>query len=418
MDVPETALGLAVALGIGLLVGLERERHKGRGPGRGAAGVRTFVLVSLLGGLSMATGIDGLVVAAAVFVAALAVISYGLGSREDPGITSEVALVTTFALGALAQRDAALAAGVAVVVTILLASRAQLHRLVRDLISEQELHDLLLFTAAAVVIYPLLPNRDIGPYDGLNPHTVWRLVVVVMAAGGAGHIAVRFVGPRFGLPLTGLAGGFVSSAATIASMGVVARENRALLRGAVAGAILSSVATVIQLAVVLAVASTDLLYEVAGALVAASAAASIFAVAALWRLPNRLVQDESLERKSAFDLAGVVVFASAITLVTLFASVMEGWIGPGAAPVTAGISGFADAHAAAAGMAALVTDERIGPSGAAIGVLLGLTTNAVTKAVAAVSTGGRRYALPVMGGLVAMIGGAWAGLLVQQQVLK
>jgi uncharacterized membrane protein YhiD involved in acid resistance len=46
----EELLALAAALGIGLMLGVERERRKGRGRGRAPAGIRTFALVTLLGG--------------------------------------------------------------------------------------------------------------------------------------------------------------------------------------------------------------------------------------------------------------------------------------------------------------------------------------------------------------------------------
>jgi uncharacterized membrane protein YhiD involved in acid resistance len=95
---------LAIALGIGLLLGLERERKKGSGPGRGYAGIRTFALVSLLGGVAMVIGESAVVAVAFGFVAAATLVAYALGDRSDPGLTTEVALLVAFLLGALAQR--------------------------------------------------------------------------------------------------------------------------------------------------------------------------------------------------------------------------------------------------------------------------------------------------------------------------
>ena len=412
MEVTEVAWRLGVALALGLFVGLERERNKGSGPGRGSAGVLTFALVALLGGVVVGTEIDAFVAVATAFVGAAALVSYVVSSSDDPGLTSEVTLVITFALGALAQSEPALAAGTGVVVTVLLASRAQLHRFVSEAISDRELGDLLLFTVAVLVILPLVPDRGVGPFGGVNPRTVWRLVVLVMVAGGVGYISLRLLGPRFGLPLTGLAGGFISSTATIASMGVLARRDRTLQPGAIAGAVLSSVATIVQIAIILASSSDELLQSLWPALAGSGVVAVAFAGISLWRLRGARAGSGATDDNHAFDLKSAVVFALTISVVTLAASALQDWLGDSVVPVTAALSGFADAHAATAGMAALVSGGKIDPSLGAVSVLLALTTNTTSKAIAAFLTGGWSFAVPVILGLGAIVTAAWAGILV------
>ena len=218
VNFPSNLLGLGVALGIGLLIGAERERRKGLGPLRSAAGVRTFALASLGGALCLILGGELLLVAAVLGAFAFSAISYTRSRAADPGLTSEFALVVAVLLGALAIRQPALAAGLGVVTTVLLASRDLLHRWLRDLLTEQEAHDALLFLAAALIILPLTPDRTIGPMGIFEPRKLWELVVLVLAIAGAGHIATRAFGWRYGLPLAGLLGGFVSATATIGSM--------------------------------------------------------------------------------------------------------------------------------------------------------------------------------------------------------
>src|SRR4249920_3864099 len=111
------AFRLAISLGIGLLVGAERERRKGSGPTRGSAGVRTFALASLTGAIGVVVGGQSLLMVVALVVGALAVFGYRRSTSKDPGITSELALLTTTLLGALAVREPIMAAGLAVVVT-------------------------------------------------------------------------------------------------------------------------------------------------------------------------------------------------------------------------------------------------------------------------------------------------------------
>jgi uncharacterized membrane protein (DUF4010 family) len=237
-------------------------------------------------------------------------------------------LLVDFLLGALAQRDAALAAGLAVGPAILLAGRERLHRLVRDTLSERELHDALLFAACALIVLPPVPDRAFGPNHAFNPATVWRRVVIVMAMQGAGYVALRAIGPRYGLLVIGLLGGFVSSTATIALMGRRAAREPPPWRGATAAGVVSSVATVVLLAVV--IGGVPVLREVALALILAGLAAVGYAVVFAWRA----VRDPAPERWEggrAFDLRVAVLLA--VTVAVLL-------VASGALNATAGRAGL------------------------------------------------------------------------------
>jgi len=207
------ALRLGVALGIGLLIGAERERRKGEGPRRRPAGIRTFAIRSVLGAVSLELGGAILLAVMVAALASLVVLAYLRTYQQDPGMTTEASLLLTLLLGALAMREPALASAVAVVVAILLAARTRMHRFVRSVLTEAELHDALIFAASVVVVLPLMPNRYVGPFAAVNPRTIWRIVVLMMAVSAAGYIAVRVLGARFGLALAGLASGFASSTA-------------------------------------------------------------------------------------------------------------------------------------------------------------------------------------------------------------
>ena len=138
---------------------------------------------------------------------------------------------------------------------VVLASKNAVHRFVKGTLTDAEVNDGLVFAIATVVIWPQLPDRPMGPYGALNPHALWLFVILVLAIGACGYVLTRVIGPRFGLPLAGFASGFVSSTATIGSMGGLAQRHPEDLWRAVAGATLSTVATFAQLALLLAVAS-------------------------------------------------------------------------------------------------------------------------------------------------------------------
>ncbi|WP_258197127.1 DUF4010 domain-containing protein [Pseudomonas plecoglossicida] len=143
---------------------------------------------------------------------------------EDSDITSAIALLLVLVLGGLTVGHPELATAIGIVLTILLALRRELHRFVLQQLSEGELRDGLLLLTVALVVLPLTPDRFIGPYGVLNPRVICTLVVLLMAVGALGHIAMRLLGPRYGLALSAIASGFASGSATIAILGHQARR--------------------------------------------------------------------------------------------------------------------------------------------------------------------------------------------------
>lgn len=407
--VSTSTLDLGAALGIGLLVGLERERRKGEGPTRGAAGIRTFALVALLGGVCMQVGGQVALGVGAAFTAALAIVSQLRTDNDDPGVTTEVALVVAFMLGALAQSETKLAVGTGVVVAILLASRSRLHTLVKTALTEQELHDGLLLAAAAVVVLPILPDQPFGPGGAINPFTVWRLVVIVMLISAAGYVALRTLGPRVGLPITGFASGFVSSAATIGAMASRAGRDRAVLRPAVAGAVASTVATFVLMALILGSVSGPTLRVVTPVLLLGGFVATVAAGLVGWHAAKSEVPGGTWVGR-AFDLRTALAFAIAVTIISAVSSVLRDWLGNAGVSVTAGVAGFADTHAASASVASLVATGHLQPRDAVLPIMLALTANTVTKVTVATVAGGRgRFAVTVGAGLLGVIAAAWVG---------
>lgn len=410
IDLPAHALGLATALGIGLLIGTEREKTKAAESPRGAAGVRTFALTALLGAIGqIAAGLTGFTIVVAI-VGLLALVSYRRTARGDPGMTTEVALVLTCALGALAQSQVVLAAAVGVLVALLLLSREWLHNLVRDRLSETEITDAVLLAAAALVVLPLLSDRAIDPYGVINPRVIWTLAVVVMLINAAGYMALRAFGAAKGLALAGLAGGFVSSVATIGSMGSRAREQKGKAGGAIAGATLSSVATVIQLAIVVGVANRALLAQLWPPLVAAGLVAVLYGgFYALRALRSK--GDSHTHAGRAFQPRTAIVFAATVTAVLFVSSLLAHFFGATGGVIGVAVAGFADAHSSSVSAASLAASGGLTPNAALLAILLAFSTNTITKAVVACASGGAAFAWRVWPGLLLMLVAAWAGAL-------
>jgi uncharacterized membrane protein (DUF4010 family) len=402
---------LAIALAIGLILGADRERRKGEGPDRGAAGIRTFAVVAVLGGV--ASLLDAhFVLVGGLFVGGAAIAAYVLGPRADPGLTTEFSLVLCYALGALSESRPALALAAAVVTAMLLAARGELHRFLRDTLSEQELRDGLVLGLSAIVILPLIPDRVMGPYAVVNPHTLWRLAVVMMGLTAAGYVAQRAVGGTRGLAIAGLAGGFVSSAATIAAMGARAKEDEAVRAGAVAGATASTVSTFVQLAVVVSLADAAVAARVAWPLGCGGVVAAAWSALRAWRATRG--GGPGAERGRAFRILPAVLFACLVGAVGVLAAFAESRLGPAAVPVAAAMAGFADAHASAASAAALHAAGRVTEQVAVLAVLVAFTTNTITKAVLAFTSGGRRFGWQVSLGLLLVLAATWGAYFISR----
>ncbi|GAA4805980.1 MgtC/SapB family protein [Lysobacter hankyongensis] len=401
--------GFCVAFAVGLLIGIERERNKGDGPGRAAAGVRTFILVALAGAIAQRVGGVGIAIGGA-FVALAALASYRRSRSEDPGLTTEVAMLVTFLLGVLAMTALPLAAGLGVVVAVVLASKTTLHGFIRDTLTEQELHDALLLAAAAVVVLPLLPDRAIDPWNAFNPHTLWLLVVLVMAINAGGYVALRLLGPGVGLALAGFVGGFVSSTATIAAMGDRARAAPQWLAQCVAAALLSNVATILMLAVVVGALSPPLLRQLAWPLAAAAVAAALAAASMRWRRTAGAVDDRPVAPGRPFEPRQALIFAAIVSAILLFSAGVHRWLGDAGVAIAAGVSGLADVHAATASVAQLVKGDALALGDAGLPVFVALLANSCSKLLMAWLRGGRAFLLRLLPGVVLIVAAFALGL--------
>lgn len=189
---PHDFLTLGIALAIGLLIGMERGwKSRGLEEGQRIAGIRTFGLIGLAGGTSalLARELGWPVVAAGLIsTAGLMIVAYGLKRQEgeDMGITTNVAAVLAFLLGALAvEGDHSLAAAAAVVTALLLGFKPVLHHWLQRL-QPEELYATLKLLLISVVLLPILPDRGFGPWEALNPYRIWLMVVMITGISFAG----------------------------------------------------------------------------------------------------------------------------------------------------------------------------------------------------------------------------------------
>lgn len=402
MEWDATIKSFVTALGLGLMIGVVREQRQTSGAV--AAGARTHALLCLLGAITWSLGPIVFVVALAA-VGALAVASHLQTAEKDPGVTGEVAIILTFVLGGLTHEQLRLAVALGVLVAVLLHAKQSLRRLSRELISERELRDALLLAAAALVVMPWLPDTPIDPWGVLYPATLWRIVVLVMAMGMLGHIAMRSLGLRWGLPVTGFFAGFASSTAAVASLGVRARAQAEMAMRAASAALLANLASLLLLGAIVGAASPALLASMAWPLLGAGAGLLLVALPGLrGHVEAAAPEREASER--AFKLTHALFLAGFIAIVLLISAALKEVVGEAGVLATAAVVALAELHAAAASIAQLDARGGLDASSSSWGIVAILAGSALSKMVIAFSSGGRGFGARVSAGLLLMVLGA------------
>ncbi|MFL1527601.1 MgtC/SapB family protein [Pseudomonas sp. O230] len=402
--------GAAAALGIGMLIGLERERHKGEGESRACAGLRTFAITALLGYVAMQVGGGLLLGIMAICLALLVTVAYWRSLSDDPGVTSEVALLSVLVLGALCGTAPELAIAVGVVIAGLLTYRQKLHHFANNQLTEAEMRDGLVLLVVALVVLPLAPDRFIGPYAAINLRTICTLTVMLMAVGAVGHIAVRALGNHYGYAISAIASGFASSTVTIATMGHLVVKEPDNIKVLAAAAILSNLATVAQVGLILAAVDIALLRQMWGPLLCGFIATALYGLCLMFPRPAAGA-NQPIKVGGAFSLKLALVVTLTLTGITLLSSVMLNLFGEVGVMLTATFTGFADAHSSTASIAALAKSGQL-PLEAIIGpALIAISSNSVSKCLVAWVSGGCRFAAYVIPGQVGLTLAMWAGTL-------
>jgi uncharacterized membrane protein (DUF4010 family) len=409
----EAASQLAVALLVGLVVGVERGWHERElADGGRVAGLRTFALVGLLGGVlgaagaalspwPLAAGLLGLAIVVAVAYRGAATASGNLS------ITSAVAALLTYALGALAaQGSPILAVAGATVTALLLNLKPTLHRWLQ-LIQYRELSAALQLLVLSVVIAPLLPNAGYGPYAALNPFLLWWAVVLVAGLSFAGHVAIRLSGARRGLLLTGLLGGLASSTAATLALARQARADPRLSDAAAAGALGACGVMFLRIGAVLLALAPSLARHMGVALLAPAVA--LLALSAIGPRHKTADADRALESVAPFDLSSAFGFALLLGAMSVLSKAANAWAGPAALYGLAALSGLADVDAILISVARLNGAAELTLGTATIAIGAAAAANMLAKAVMAGLIGGRQMGSRVaIGFAIALALGAGA----------
>lgn len=407
---------ILVALLVGALIGLDRERSEVRKTHQIFAGVRTFPLIALIGAVPMLVfDIAGpaLLIASFLAVATVTVVSYIRTSKDgDVGATTEIAAFATFLLGVLAGAGYLQVAGAAGVgVAILLVAKPHIEAFSRAL-SAEELAATLELAVISVIVLPLLPNYDYGPWQVLNPFNIWLIVVLVSGLSFAGFVAMRLWGERQGLLLAGVIGALVSSTAVTMAMATRSRTDISLARVAAAAVVLASTIMCIRVAVLAGLVHLAVLPR----LLPIVSAMSLVGLSAAWLLTRKgiTVTESTTGTKltNPFSLREALLFGAIYALVLVIARAAQEYFGTQGMYVAAVFSAIVNVDAITIALTRLGSELDIWRAVAAA-ITLAVVTNTLIKLGIAIVAGAPQFRRVVTLALGAMaIIGALSGLMV------
>ncbi|MDP1652861.1 MAG: MgtC/SapB family protein [Rhodocyclaceae bacterium] len=391
-----------MSLGIGLLIGLERERKPDT-----KAGLRTFALTALLGCLAAMLGektaSEWVIPVGLLMVAAMMIVAQARDPLDDgdPGTTSVVALMVCYGLGALVWFDQAmLAVMLAITVTILLYFKAQLHGVTRSL-THKDLISILQFGVLSLVVLPILPNQDYGPYNALNPHQIWWMVVLISGLSLAGYAALRFVGNRHGAPLLGFLGGLVSSTATTLVFARNARDDANLVATATLVILIANLVVTVRLGIVALVLAPTLFAPLASVLGIGLLLGLVVALFR-WRTLTAAGDLPMPEVKNPTEIRAALSFGLLYGVVLLLAAWLQDIAGSQGLYLVALASGLTDVDAITLSTLRLFNQQTLEASPAVIAISLAVLSNLIFKSGLVIAIGGKTLARRVLPGLAAI----------------
>ncbi len=377
-------LSLTMALGIGLLIGLERGWKDRAGPeGSRIAGFRTIGLIGLFGGLAaLADQGQGFVLAGGLIAIAL-LLRQGykdqIESSDEVSVTTLMAALLAYGLGAIAALGhSQIAAMGGVITTFLLWIRVPLHAFLNRL-SESEISAFLRWLLITIVVLPLLPDENYGPFEALNPRTIWLMVVLISGLSFLAFVGTKWFGQKSGLLLTAFLGGLVSSTAVTLAIARMVRDEK-LVRGVGLSAIcLAWIMMLVRTGIVVSVMAPALLTALVPVLLAILVVLGLAFILTLNRTTEQSHIDE-MALKNPLDLTEAATFAGVLTIALLASKGAATLFGSQALLLVSTLTGAIDIEAVSLSVPKLAGTV-VSPQAAILAITLAIASNTIFKGI-------------------------------------
>lgn len=413
----ESLYMLLVALAIGLMIGIERGwQERDSQEGQRIAGVRTYGLIGLLGGVlgMLAQTFEPLVLGLGFLALTLVIGSIFLIKQRQEGewgITSLVAALLVFVLGALATSGKVTQASASAVVMVLLLSyKPQLHGLISKLQLE-ELRAGIKLLLISVVMLPVLPDQGYGPWEALNPYRIWMMVFIIAAISFIGYFAIKIGGAHRGILFTGLFGGLASSTAVTLHLSRLGKQNQEVAPVASSGILIACGTAYVRILIVVAMLAPSLLRDLWPPVVLMALVTYLPLI--LYRFAKSSSSlGASSTLQNPLELKTALTFGAVLTAVMLLSVLLREAYGDAGLLILAAVSGMADIDAMMLSLIGM-TDNDLSTRLFVMGLVITAAANSMVKGVMTGLIGGRqlaiRTALPLVLAGVAGVLATWLG---------
>lgn len=374
---------LLIALLLGAIIGTQRGWVMRHGvEGSRVAGIRTFSLVGLLGGLVAVLSqlyTPLLLGFALIALVCLAGVAFVVRQRisEDLSITGIVSLLITFVIGSLAASgQAVLAASAAVITALVLDNKRELHDALQKL-QEYELDAALRLLLISIVLLPMLPNQTYGPWNALNPYEIWWMVVLIASISFVGYFAIKIGGERRGILFTSVFAGLSSSTALTLQFSQLSKEQPRISPLLASGILLSCGTMFPRLIVVLTVLNPPLV-KLLWPIILSMMVAMYFMAWRIWREVDIENIEPDNKQKNPLALQSAVFFGLVLAMIMLLSHALSDWFGDAGTLILSALSGITDVDAISLALARQ-SSQTLSLSTAALGIVIAASVNTLVK---------------------------------------
>lgn len=393
-----------VAIGIGALIGAEREREKLKHAKDvkvpQGSGFRSFILISLLGGItSYLTGVLGLQLYAPFIFGGfslLIVLSYYFfAAKGNLGIITEVSSFLIFLLGFLALTQyTMLAVVLSAIIVILIESEKFSHEFIKNT-SHEEWYDTLKFAAISLIIYPILPTYAIDPWGLINPSEIWLLVVLISGFEFVGYFLIKIIGSNAGVLLNGFLGGLVSSTAVTLSMSQQSKKYEKLASSLALATTVASVTMFVRMTILVGVVANEILPQfilfVSIPTVVMILSGIFVNRNAIWNKENHADPNMHEDLGTPFRFGPALKMALMFGAVKIIVKIASEFLGSSGLLVTSAISGLVDVDAITVSVGGLFSEGTVLAGIAIQAILLAAIMNTLVKAIIAKMNGSKEF---------------------------
>ncbi len=407
-----------ISLLLGALIGAERERSQKniKIDSKDSAGIRTFVLITMLGYFSAYINngyIDYFLVSTFIGLITLIITSYTYQAyiRDKNGLTSELAAISSFLIGCLTFYESTYAVILGIVVALILSGKKYIHNFINK-INQEEYYATLKFAIIAFIVLPILPKEPLDSWGVLNLYNIWLMVVFISGISFIGYILTKIIGINKGIGITGLIGGLVSSTAVTTSMSNQSKKNPKVVLPFVLAIIAASGMMVIRVLIEVSVLNHNLIIYLVKTL-GIMIGINLVILFIIWIKPHKKDIDHILELESPFQFIPALKFGLFfLFILSLIALANHTNIGESGFYITALISGLADVDAITISMSQLANKNPEMLQIATKTITIAVIANTIVKGVIVYIFGNKNMAKYVIASIISITIGGIIGILI------